>query len=41
MQLSVWTYPWDVQDQGIEETDAGLRGRTGLNVFRRGIFRAG
>jgi len=32
MQLSMWTYPWDVQDQGIERLFADLRDRAGLNT---------
>ena len=32
MHLSMWTYPWDVQDQGIERTTADLRDRAGLNT---------
>ncbi|WP_158813463.1 hypothetical protein [Methylocapsa sp. S129] len=30
MQLSMWTYPWDVQDCGFEATVADLRERAGL-----------
>ena len=31
MQLSMWTYPWDVQDCGFEPTVQDLRERAGLN----------
>lgn len=33
MHLSMWTYPWDVQDQGIERVTAELRDRAGLNTI--------
>lgn len=33
MHLSMWTYPWDVQDQGVERTIADLRDRAGLNTI--------
>lgn len=33
MQLSMWTYPWDVQDQGIAGTTADLKERAGLNTL--------
>lgn len=33
MQLSMWTYPWDIQDQGIARTFADLRDRAGLNTI--------
>jgi hypothetical protein len=33
MQLSMWTYPWDIQDQGIAGTVADLRDRAGLNTI--------
>ena len=33
MQLSMWTYPWDIQDQGIAGTVADLRERAGLNTI--------
>jgi hypothetical protein len=32
MHLSMWTYPWDVQDQGLERTTEDLRDRAGLNT---------
>lgn len=32
MHLSMWTYPWDVQDQGLEALAAELSGRAGLNT---------
>lgn len=32
MHLSMWTYPWDVQDQGVAGTFADLRDRAGLNT---------
>lgn len=32
MHLSMWTYPWDVQDQGLEALAADLKGRAGLNT---------
>ena len=32
MHLSMWTYPWDIQDQGIDGTFADLRDRAGLNT---------
>lgn len=32
MHLSMWTYPWDVQDQGIDGVTADLRSRAGLNT---------
>ena len=31
MQLSMWTYPWDVQDCGFEPTVQDLRERAGLS----------
>lgn len=33
MHLSMWTYPWDIQDQGIDGTFADLRDRAGLNTI--------
>jgi hypothetical protein len=33
MHLSMWTYAWDIQDQGIEQTFADLRDRAGLNTI--------
>ncbi|MGX5721129.1 hypothetical protein [Shinella zoogloeoides] len=32
MHLSMWTYPWDIQDQGLEALAADLAGRAGLNT---------
>ncbi|EJC83122.1 hypothetical protein Rleg4DRAFT_4862 [Rhizobium leguminosarum bv. trifolii WSM2297] len=32
MHLSMWTYPWDVQDQGLDAFAAELAGRAGLNT---------
>ena len=32
MHLSMWTYPWDVQDQGLEALAADLSDRAGLNT---------
>ena len=32
MQLSMWTYPWDVQDQGLDRLVADLKDRAGLNM---------
>lgn len=32
MHLSMWTYPWDIQDQGIAGTLGDLRDRAGLNT---------
>lgn len=32
MHLSMWTYPWDIQDQGIDGSFADLRDRAGLNT---------
>jgi len=32
MHLSMWTYPWDIQDQGLETLAADLVGRAGLNT---------
>ena len=32
MHLSMWTYPWDVQDQGLAALAADLSGRAGLNT---------
>ena len=32
MHLSMWTYPWDIQDQGIDGSCADLRDRAGLNT---------
>lgn len=33
MQLSMWTYPWDIQDIGQERVEAELRERAGLNTI--------
>jgi hypothetical protein len=33
MQLSMWTYPWDVQDIGYERTVRDLRDTAGLNTI--------
>lgn len=33
MQLSMWTYPWDVQDLSVERTFADLRERASLNTI--------
>lgn len=33
MHLSMWTYPWDIQDQGMEGTFRDLRDRAGLNTI--------
>ncbi|MFD2055778.1 hypothetical protein ACFSQT_22760 [Mesorhizobium calcicola] len=33
MQLSMWTYPWDVQDLGFETVEDDLRNRAGLNTI--------
>ncbi len=33
MHLSMWTYPWDVQDQGVEAISAELSGRAGVNTI--------
>lgn len=32
MHLSMWTYPWDIQDQGIAAFAADLSSRAGLNT---------
>lgn len=32
MHLSMWTYPWDIQDQGIGGAFKDLRDRAGLNT---------
>jgi hypothetical protein len=29
----MWTYPWDIQDQGVDGTVADLRDRAGLNTI--------
>ena len=36
MHLSMWTYPWDIQDQGLEALAADLAGRAGLNTVFEG-----
>ncbi len=33
MHLSMWTYPWDLQDQGLAQASAELRERAGLNTI--------
>ncbi len=33
MHLSMWTYPWDIQDLSFERTIADLRGRASLNTI--------
>ncbi|MBB1251542.1 hypothetical protein [Rhizobium sp. G21] len=33
MHLSMWTYPWDIQDQGIDGALGDLRDRAGLNTI--------
>ncbi|MBB2671696.1 UNVERIFIED_ORG: hypothetical protein GGE64_001631 [Rhizobium etli] len=33
MHLSMWTYPWDIQDQGLEAIAAEFRNRAGLNTI--------
>ncbi|MER8437625.1 hypothetical protein NKH36_22755 [Mesorhizobium sp. M1312] len=33
MQLSMWTYPWDVQDLGLEAVERDLIERAGLNMI--------
>ncbi|ANM13088.1 MULTISPECIES: hypothetical protein [unclassified Rhizobium] len=33
MHLSMWTYPWDIQDQGLDAIAAELRNRVGLNTI--------
>jgi len=33
MHLSMWTYPWDIQDQGLDAIAAELRNRAGLNTI--------
>lgn len=33
MQLSMWTYPWDIQDLGFEAVERDLRERAGLNMI--------
>ncbi|MBY3121357.1 hypothetical protein HFO32_24470 [Rhizobium leguminosarum] len=32
MHLSMWTYPWDIQDQGLAPFAVELRGRAGLTT---------
>lgn len=32
-QLSMWTYPWDVQDLGLETVERDLAERAGLNMI--------
>ena len=33
MQLSMWTYPWDIQDLGLETVERDLMQRAGLNMI--------
>lgn len=33
MQLSMWTYPWDIQDIGLETVERDLAQRAGLNMI--------
>ena len=33
MHLSMWTYPWDIQDQGLNRTFEDLSERAGLNTI--------
>ena len=33
MHLSMWSYPWDVQDQGLETTRRELQQQAGLNCI--------
>ena len=33
MHLSMWTYPWDIQDQGLDAIAGELRNRAGLNTI--------
>ncbi|OLP60576.1 hypothetical protein BJF93_19830 [Xaviernesmea oryzae] len=33
MHLSMWTYPWDLQDQGLERAVSELRDQAGLNTI--------
>ncbi|WHO76914.1 hypothetical protein [Rhizobium sp. BT03] len=33
MHLSMWTYPWDIQDQGLDAIAAEFRNRAGLNTI--------
>ena len=32
-QLSMWTYPWDVRDLGLETVERDLVERAGLNMI--------
>jgi hypothetical protein len=32
MRRSIWAYPWDIQDQGLEALSVELRDRAGLNT---------
>ncbi|UDF31482.1 UNVERIFIED_ORG: hypothetical protein LHK14_09200 [Roseateles sp. XES5] len=42
MHLSMWTYPWDVQDQGLTTLAADLAGRARLNtVSMATVYHAG
>jgi hypothetical protein len=33
MQLSMWSYPWDIQDLGLETVERDLAERAGLNMI--------
>ncbi|AIC31858.1 hypothetical protein IE4771_PE00635 (plasmid) [Rhizobium etli bv. mimosae str. IE4771] len=33
MHLSMWTYPWDIQDQGLDAIAAEFRNRAGLDTI--------
>ncbi|WP_217568459.1 hypothetical protein [Mesorhizobium sp. GbtcB19] len=33
MQLSIWTYPWDIQDLGLETVERDIVHRAGLNMI--------
>ncbi|RWM93775.1 MAG: hypothetical protein EOR86_19235 [Mesorhizobium sp.] len=33
MQLSMWTYPWDIQDLGLETVERDIVQRAGLNMI--------
>ncbi|MEF0941267.1 hypothetical protein [Rhizobium sp. BR 362] len=37
MHLSMWTYSWDIQDQGLEALAADLSGRAGLTTVSMAI----
>lgn len=40
MQLSMWTYPWDVQDLGHDTVERDLVERAGLNMVSLGLVPA-